>query len=80
MIREETLKKYNLSNKGYAFKVCRIEPENNLDIILKAFIKTDIQLIIVGNWNNSSYGKTLRMNTLNTATCFFLIQYMSKLF
>ena len=38
----------------------RIEPENNLDIILKAFIKTDIQLIIVENWNNSSYGKTLR--------------------
>lgn len=60
MIREETLKKYNLSNKGYAFKVCRIEPENNLDIILKAFIKTDIQLIIVGNWNNSSYGKNLK--------------------
>lgn len=47
--------------KTYAFKVCRIEPENNLDIILEAFIHLDsIQLVIVGNWSNSEYGIKLR--------------------
>ena len=39
------------------FKVCRIEPENNLDMILDAFIETDIQLMIIGNWNNNTMGK-----------------------
>jgi glycosyltransferase involved in cell wall biosynthesis len=48
-------------DKIYAFKVCRIEPENNLDIILEAFIHLDlIQLVIVGNWSNSEYGTKLR--------------------
>ena len=26
-----------LLNKKYAFKVCRIEPENNVEMVLKAF-------------------------------------------
>jgi glycosyltransferase involved in cell wall biosynthesis len=45
----------------YAFKVCRIEPENNIHLILKAFIKLpNRNLVIVGNWDNSSYGKKLK--------------------
>ena len=45
----------------YAFKVCRIEPENNIHLILKAFIKlSNRNLVIVGNWDNSSYGKKLK--------------------
>ena len=44
----------------YAFKVCRIEPENNIHIVLEAFLKTpQIPLIIVGNWKDSAYGKNL---------------------
>ena len=46
----------------YAFKVCRIEPENNLHIILKAFTKhPSLNLVIVGNWENSNYGKQLKL-------------------
>lgn len=60
IIKDETLTKYNLVKDEYAFKVCRIEPENNIDIILEAFIETKIQLILIGNWNNSSYGKNLK--------------------
>lgn len=51
--------KYNLIDK-YAFKVCRIEPENNVEMILKSFSKLDYQLVIVGNWNHSSYGRNLK--------------------
>ena len=44
----------------YAFKVCRIEPENNIHTVLEAFQKTpQIPLIIVGNWKDSEYGKSL---------------------
>ena len=47
--------------KNYAFSVCRIEPENNIHLILEAFYKlTSNPIVIVGNWNNSVYGIALR--------------------
>lgn len=45
----------------YAFSVCRIEPENNIHILLEAFAKQpSLALVLVGNWANSEYGRTLR--------------------
>ena len=45
----------------YAFSVCRIEPENNVHLILEAFARqSSIAAVIVGNWNNSLYGQELR--------------------
>ena len=53
--------RYPFLNKKYAFKVARIEPENNIHIILEAFSKLPYQpLALVGNWNNSQYGKDLK--------------------
>ncbi len=47
--------------KNYAVSVCRIEPENNIHIILEAFSNTpEIPLIMVGNWTNSRSGQNLR--------------------
>jgi glycosyltransferase involved in cell wall biosynthesis len=46
--------------KHYALSVCRIEPENNIDMILNCFSKSKLNLIIVGNWNKSEYGKNLK--------------------
>jgi glycosyltransferase involved in cell wall biosynthesis len=51
---------YSIEKGSYAFKVCRIEPENNLDLILDAFSYTEVRVIIVGNWANSIYGLNLR--------------------
>jgi glycosyltransferase involved in cell wall biosynthesis len=46
--------------RDYAFSVCRIEPENNVHIILEAFsVLPRKNLVIVGNWNNSDYGLDL---------------------
>lgn len=56
----EMYKRYPFLRKSYAFKVARIEPENNIDLILTAFADSTINLVIVGNWNNSAYGKNLR--------------------
>lgn len=56
-LSSSTSEKYNINVGKYAFKVCRIEPENNIDMILEAFSKTAIMpLVLIGNWNNSSYG------------------------
>lgn len=47
----------------YAFKVCRIEPENNVHIVLKAFSEMpEYRLVMVGNWDNSEYGRNLKEN------------------
>ena len=60
-LSNDTAKKYGIEEGSYAFKVCRIEPENNIHVILEAFKeKSNIDLIIIGNWNFSEYGKSLR--------------------
>lgn len=57
----ETKERYPFLEKEYAFKVCRIEPENNIEMILEAFsFNSSLQLVLVGNWNNSEFGKEIR--------------------
>ncbi len=59
-IQEKDYEKYPFLEREYTFKVARIEPENNLHIILEAYANLSHEtLVIVGNWQNSSYGKTL---------------------
>ncbi len=50
-----------LSIKGnYALTVARIEPENNIHVILKAFSKiASGNIIIAGDWEKSRYGRKL---------------------
>lgn len=44
----------------YALSICRIEPENNVSMILEAFARQNsVSLVFVGNWNASIYGKSL---------------------
>lgn len=57
----KVLTQYGLDGLRYAFKVCRIEPENNLDLIIKSFeFYSRLDLVIVGNWENSGYGIKFR--------------------
>lgn len=57
---------YDFLNFPYAFSVCRIEPENNIDMILKAFKSNNsYPLVIVGNWSNSNYGLKLKSQYQN---------------
>lgn len=61
IISDELLKNYPFLKEKYVFKVCRIEPENNIHLILKAFSEyNSLNLIIIGNWSNSEYGKNLK--------------------
>jgi glycosyltransferase involved in cell wall biosynthesis len=45
---------------GYALALCRIEPENNVELILESFSKTAKNLKFIGNWNNSEFGKLMK--------------------
>ncbi|MEJ6390564.1 DUF1972 domain-containing protein [Gymnodinialimonas ulvae] len=46
--------------KDYALAICRVEPENNIHMLLEAATATDKPLICVGNWEKSRYGRALR--------------------
>jgi len=60
-ISAEMLEKYSFLSADYSFKVARIEPENNLEMIVKAYSKMpNEKLVIVGNWNSSEFGIQLR--------------------
>ncbi|MEH6457479.1 MAG: DUF1972 domain-containing protein [Cocleimonas sp.] len=44
----------------YFFTVCRIEPENNVKMILMSFSQSGLKYKIVGNWMSSQYGIDLK--------------------
>lgn len=49
------------SDGGYALALCRIEPENNVVMILEAFSKSKFPLKFIGNWSNSHFGRSLKV-------------------
>lgn len=49
-----------VNKEEYYLSICRIEPENNVDMILDAFSKSGETIYFVGNWNASDYGKRLK--------------------
>jgi len=60
-IEEADLITYPFLARPYAFKVCRIEPENNVEMILQAFSDFgQYPLVLVGNWHKGSYGSELK--------------------
>ncbi len=60
-IVDETRREFPFLNESYAFSVLRIEPENNVSMILEAFHKgLKLPLVMVGNWHSSELGRSLR--------------------
>jgi len=61
-----SLETYPFLNHEYAFIVTRIQADNNIEMILDAFNNQNkIPLVIVGNWQNSGYGKSIRLKYNN---------------
>jgi len=46
--------------QAYALALCRIEPENNVAMILEAFSRSVTPLVFIGNWDKSDYGRRLK--------------------
>ncbi|MEX9870567.1 DUF1972 domain-containing protein [Providencia huaxiensis] len=68
--------------KDYYLTVCRIEPENNLHVILDSFQENNMNLVIVGNWKTSNYGLDLynRYNNSSNITLLHPIYDHSELY
>ena len=64
---EKVLNDYGLSAGKYALSICRIEPENNVNIILEAFEKAKKSLVVIGNWSNNVYAKALAEKYRNSS-------------
>ncbi|WP_052880215.1 DUF1972 domain-containing protein [Vibrio coralliirubri] len=45
---------------GYALGLCRIEPENNVEMILEAYSQTSLLIKFVGNWSASQFGRKMK--------------------
>ena len=59
--------------ENYAFSVCRIEPENNVHMVVEAFSRLKSHaLVMAGNWNNSEYGRSLREKYATCSNIFLL--------
>lgn len=48
------------SNECYALGLCRIEPENNVHLILEAYSRSGGNIKFIGNWNASDFGRDLK--------------------
>lgn len=68
-----TLEKFPFLSAPYALKVCRIEPENNIDMVLEAFEQIpDKTIVMIGNWDKSEYGIKLKSKFSNTQNIYLL--------
>lgn len=60
LVTSKAIDEYDLP-ETYALSVCRIEPENNVHMVLAAFSEASSNaLVLIGNWSNSEYGRSLR--------------------
>ena len=58
-LTDKVLKEYGLKKDDYALGICRIEPENNVHLILEAFEKAKKKILFIGNWQKSDFGRQL---------------------
>lgn len=57
----EQARQYPFLGSPYAFKVCRIVPENNIELILQSFAAVpERTLVFVGDWASNPYGQDMR--------------------
>jgi len=52
--------KLELTDEDYALALCRVEPENNVEMILESFSRTNKKLKFIGNWDKSDFGREMK--------------------
>lgn len=56
ILKEES----KIYKQDYFLSLCRIEPENNVELILESFSDNNQKLKFIGNWLGSDYGRRLK--------------------
>jgi glycosyltransferase involved in cell wall biosynthesis len=55
-LSDEMKNKFPFLREKYACAVCRIQPDNNIELMLDAFSRIQYPLVIIGNWDSSGFG------------------------
>ena len=72
-IEQLSIEKYPFLQKEYAFTVARIQPDNNIEMILDSFADDSLYpLVFVGNWSYSTYGKLTKEKYMNNPNIILL--------
>ncbi|MFT4800353.1 MAG: glycosyltransferase involved in cell wall biosynthesis [Flavobacteriaceae bacterium] len=65
--------KYNFLKFDYAFSVARIQPDNNIILLLESFNEeSNMPFVLVGNWKNSTFGINTKNKYKNTPNLILL--------
>ena len=63
---DHVLRINNIQKKNSALTICRIEPENNICLLINGFLGSLLtKYVIIGNWSNSQYGIDLKQKFAN---------------
>lgn len=70
---DELMEKFDFLRRPYYAAVARIQHDNNIDMILEAFEKIpEKEIVFVGNWDSSEYGKALKIKYSNVSNIHLL--------
>lgn len=58
--QQRILNDYGLKSRFFALAVCRIEPENNLEMVLEAFAQSGRQFALIGNFSDKEFSTMLK--------------------
>lgn len=59
--KKSILNEFGLKANGYSMALCRIEPENNVELILESYSRMpDKKLIFIGNWEKNGFGREMK--------------------
>ncbi|MFI3294742.1 MAG: DUF1972 domain-containing protein [Rikenellaceae bacterium] len=59
-MHKRVLRDFGVKAGAYAIMVARVEPENNCEMILRAFSQISMPIIMIGNWEHSKFGMELK--------------------
>jgi len=66
-IDENDIKKHPFLKHKYALSVARVQPDNNIEMILEVFSEyTSMPIVFVGNWNGNAYGNEVKRKFSNS--------------
>lgn len=68
----DAISKYRFLNSQYALVVARIQSDNNIEMSIEGCLKAGYPLVVVGNWYQSDYGRTLRQKYANEQKLYLL--------
>lgn len=67
----ETISAYSIKKNNYYLCIARLEPENNIEMILDGYLKakTDVPFLVVGNYS-TAYGEVLKKKYAKSSIIF----------